>query len=66
MAWIINDPGRLGLFPLFQSIDLLSDGRHPIVYFLSPGFEIGRGCSQLPGVVFKLTGIMFECINNRL
>ena len=66
MAWIINHPRRLGLFPPFQSIDLLSDGRHPIVYFLSLRLEIGRGCSELPGVVSKLIGIMFECINNRL
>ena len=66
MAWITKDPYRLGLFPLFQSIDLLSNGRHPVVDILSLRFEIGRTCSQLPGVVFKLIGIMFECINNRL
>ena len=66
MAGIINDPCGLRLFPLFQNIDLLSDGRHPVIYFFSFCFQMGRACSQLPGVVFQLSGIVFECINNRL
>lgn len=65
MGWTINDPLGLGLFPLFQYIDLLSDGRHPVVNFLSLRFKIGRGCSHLSGVVFQLIGIVFECINDR-
>ena len=31
---------RYPLFPLFQNLDLLSDGRHPVVYFLGLRFEI--------------------------
>ena len=65
VAWIIDDPLGLGLFPLFQYIDLLSDGRHPVVNFLSLRFKIGRGCSQLSAVVLQLIGIVFERINNR-
>lgn len=59
-------PAGLWLLPLLQTLDLLSEGRHPVVYFLSLGLEIGRGCSQLPGMVFQLIGIVHECVNNRL
>jgi len=54
------------LFPLFQNLDLPSDGRHPVIYILGLRFEIGRDCSQLPGVVFQSIAIMFECFDNRL
>jgi hypothetical protein len=66
MEYDIN--GRLGsgLFPLFQNLDLLSDGRHPVVYFLGLCLEIGRDTSQLSSVVFQLIRIMFERIDNRL
>src|SRR5271157_3963589 len=59
-------PSDSWLFPLFQNLDLLSDGRHAVVYFLGLRFEIGRDCSQLPGVVFQSIAIMFERFDNRL
>ena len=60
-----TNPSGSWLFPFFQNVDLLSDRRHPVVDFFSLCFELGRCCSQLPSVVFQLSGIMFECINNR-
>lgn len=59
-------PSDSWLIPLFQNLDLLSDGRHPVVYCLGLRLEIGRDVCQLPGVVFQLIGIMSECFDNRL
>ena len=54
------------LLPVFQNLDLFSDGFNPIIDFLSLRFEIGGGCAQLPGVVVKPIAIMFQRVDNSL